>query len=239
MLTWLKKIASRLPESVQRGLKRRHYARLIRQNRFWPGDPDGAHLSDWVGEGDWVIDVGANIGTYAWVLSNLVGASGRVICFEPVGATFATLAANVRCFTHANVTLVNAALSREVGLVGIVLPEQHGHEAAYFARVEPAGSSQTVLALKLDGVALGDAPIKLVKIDVEGHELAVLEGMMGLLERHRPHLIVEGTDARVEALLAPLGYHASCRPGSPNTLFSTEGRAETPDRPVPGQAPRV
>jgi FkbM family methyltransferase len=239
MLTWLKKLASRLPESVQRSLKRRYYARRIRQNRFWPGDPDGAHLTDWVGEGDWVIDVGANIGTYAWVLSNLVGASGRVICFEPVGATFATLAANVRCFKHANVTLVNAAVSREVGLVGMMLPERHGHEAAYFARVVPARSSQSVLALKLDGLELGDVPIKLVKIDVEGHELAVIEGMIGLIERHRPYLIIEGTDARIEELLTPLGYRGSCRPGSPNTIFSTEGRAGTRDRLVPDGAPGV
>jgi FkbM family methyltransferase len=195
----------------------------MRRGQFWPDDPDVALLPEWVHEGDWVIDVGANVGTYAWAFSNLVGSSGRVICFEPVPATFATLAANVRRFPHANVSLVNAAVSREAGVAHMVLPEEYGHERHFYARIDAAGSSLTVLTLGLDGLALGDAPITLVKIDVEGHEDAAVDGMMRLLTRHRPRLIVEGSSSHIESRLRPLGYRVSRQPGSPNTLYTPEG----------------
>ena len=231
MPTLINKLASHLPESLQLDLKRRHYARLMRQGRFRPDDPDVALLPDLVRAGDWVLDIGASVGTYAWVLSDLVGSSGRVICFEPVPATFAVLAANVRRFPLANVSLVNAAVSREAGVASMVLPEEHGHEAHYYARVDPAGTSLEVLTLALDGLALGDAPITFVKIDVEGHEEAAVDGMMGLLTRFRPHLLVEGSSGYLESRLRPLGYHASRQPGSPNTLY-----AAVPDR-VAGRSP--
>jgi hypothetical protein len=48
--------------------------------------------------------------------------------------------------------------------------------------------------------------IRLVKIDAEGHERQVLEGMVELLERDGPVLIVEGDDPSVEDLLTGLGY---------------------------------
>ncbi|NJD19472.1 MAG: FkbM family methyltransferase, partial [Gemmatimonadetes bacterium] len=226
MMTLMKKLASRLPESVQLELKRRRYARLMRRGAFWPDDPEAARLREWVGEGDWVLDIGASIGTYAWALSSLVGPEGRVICFEPVPSTFAVLAVNARSFPHQNVTLVNAAVSRRSGTVGVTLPAEYGHESHYYARVVAGRAPLNVLSVCIDDLPLEDAKISFVKMDVEGHEEAVVEGMMTLLARDRPRLVIEGSSTRIEALLQPLGYHWSRREGSPNTLYESPSGAD-------------
>jgi len=58
-----------------------------------------------------------------------------------------------------------------------------------------------------------------VKIDAEGHDAEVLQGMEGLLTRDLPALIVEtGSDPMIERL-GKLGYGHETPPNSPNTLF--------------------
>jgi ubiquinone/menaquinone biosynthesis C-methylase UbiE len=89
----LKKLAARLPLRWQQELKRRYFANQIRKHSFRAPEPEFEMLSPMVSAGDWVLDVGANIGQYTLRLSELVGESGRVISFEPVPETFELLAA--------------------------------------------------------------------------------------------------------------------------------------------------
>jgi FkbM family methyltransferase len=77
---------------------------------------------------------------------------------------------------------------------------------------------------RLDDMNLPDPAF--IKIDVEGHELAVLEGARSLLARARPVLVVEMEDrhapetrAPILALLSDLGYKCVRLPGSENRLF--------------------
>jgi hypothetical protein len=58
-----------------------------------------------------------------------------------------------------------------------------------------------------------------VKVDVEGHQLAVVRGMMELLRRDHPTLIVETSSDEVIGLLTSLGYVTEQLAGSPNRLF--------------------
>jgi FkbM family methyltransferase len=78
--------------------------------------------------------------------------------------------------------------------------------------------------VRLDDMDLPDPAF--IKIDVEGHELAVLEGAQALLARARPVLMMEmedrhapGTRAVILDLLAGLGYTCLRLPGSENRLF--------------------
>jgi hypothetical protein len=85
-------------------------------------------------------------------------------------------------------------------------------------RQAAAGRSYDVEAARLDTLLGGnERPIRFVKIDVEGHELAVLRGASALLRRDRPALLVEvsgdpdaerGPAHELFALLAGLGYGA-------------------------------
>lgn len=228
----LKRVARLLPARWQHELKRLHYARAVRRGSIrtdW--EPEFLVLHEFVSAGDWVIDVGANIGHYTARLGSLVGATGRVIAVEPVPETFAYLTSAVRGLD--NVTLLCVAATSEPRQVGITVPRARGATDHYSARVSGAGEAvdATALGVPLDALALPQR-VALVKIDTEGHELAVLEGMPNLLARDRPALIVEDNDPAVPAHLARLGYRSHKYPGSSNVCyFHPEG-----GRGVPGVA---
>jgi FkbM family methyltransferase len=151
-------------------------------------------------------------------MSELVGAAGRVIAFEPVPNTFSLLAANARLFVHANVSLLNVAASDRTAAVGVRIPRFSGGLTNYYqAHLTPDPESLTILTISVDTLAL-PAIIKLVKIDVEGHELPVLRGMRRLLERDHPVLIVETGSQETVDLLHSLGYLTERLPGSSNLL---------------------
>ena len=211
---WLKRLSSALPLRTQQGLKRFHFAHQIRAGRFATAEPEYARLGEWVAAGDWVIDVGANVGHYTARLSQLVGPTGRVLAFEPVPETFELLAANMAVAGARNVSLFNVAASTRIGVAGVSLPHfSSGLTNYYMAGITLGDGEFKVLTLPLDSV-MPSARIASVKIDVEGHDL------QALLQRDLPRLIVEGTSPEVETFLRDLGYTFTELPGSPNRLFS-------------------
>jgi FkbM family methyltransferase len=216
----LKKVASRLPHKAQQELKRRYFARQIKYGNFRTAEPEYDMLSSLVGKGDWVIDIGANIGHYALRLSELVATDGRVIAFEPVPETFELLAANASLSMFSNLTLINAAVSNAVRMSGMTIPKfrDTGLGDCYEAELTSADSALQVFCLTLDLLNLPHQ-IRLVKIDVEGHELSALQGMVELLRRDHPLLIVEDNDPRVSAFLMDFGYRHEKVAGSSNLVF--------------------
>src|SRR5262249_29994367 len=184
----LKQIASHFPRGWQQELKRHYYAWQIRRERFRAPEPEFDLLNSIVQPGDWVIDVGANIGHYTAKLSELVGKTGRVLAFEPVPSTFRLLAANARLFPFENFTLLNAAASRRSALAGMTVPA--GPEGQYLAHLNEDDSGLHIICLSLDSLQLPHR-VSLVKIDAEGHELEILQGMQELLHRDKPPMIVE------------------------------------------------
>lgn len=216
----IRRFAAALPENVLFELKRLRYARQLRRNEFVSPEPEFALLDRYVRPGDWVIDVGANVGHYTKRLSELVGPSGRVLAFEPMPATFAILAANAGRFARSNVSLFNAAISDATGLVAMELPKYaDGLRNYYQAHVTTDSINELhVMAYPLDLFKTGNR-IALVKVDAEGHEAAVIAGMHELIERDRPTLIIETGKPSVIDGLRRRGYDSESLPGSPNTLF--------------------
>ena len=207
----LKRLASRLPTFWQQELKRFHYRRQIRRGVFETQEPEFKMLDQLVSDGDWVIDVGANIGHYTKRLSDLVGPRGRVIAVEPVP--------NAAQFAHRNVTLLNLAASNQTAVVGIQIPNfDTGLKNYYRAAITTHDAELNALALAVDSLALGHH-VSLVKIDAEGHDPVVLEGMERLLKRDHPTVIVETSSAVAHERMAALGYRAEVLPGSTNALF--------------------
>lgn len=222
-MTLFKRFAARLPDRWQNELKRIHYGRQIGKGTFETSEPEYKILAQLIRSGDWVIDIGANVGHYTKRFSELVGAQGRVIAFEPVPTTFALLAANAQLFAHANVTLINTAVSDKIDVVGVSVPRfSTGLSNYYQANISPtADSTLTVLTLSLDVLCLGKR-VALIKIDTEGHEFFVLKGMQRLLAQHRPVLIVETGSNDVIASLSALGYVPEKLHKSPNLLFKAK-----------------
>jgi FkbM family methyltransferase len=218
-LNFLKRLASHFPSLWQQELQRLHYRRQIYRQKFETTEPEFLILDQLLSTGDWAIDVGANVGWYTKRFSDLVGPQGRVIAVEPVPHTFALLAANVSLFQYSNVTLLNLAASNQTGVVGIQIPSfETGLKNYYEATVTTHESALQVMTVALDSLALNHN-IRLIKIDAEGHDSVVLQGLEQLLVRDHPTLIVETSSPIATEKLISLGYNKEKLPNSPNTLF--------------------
>ena len=161
------------------------------------------------GDDDVVIEVGANIGAHTVGLAGRVGATGRVLAFEPQRLAFQTLCANVALNSLANVDCYWAAVGEKRG--SMLVPELDPAQQANFGGLSLEGATQgrRVPCFALDEfVAM--PRLKLVKIDVEGMEGDVLRGATALLAKFKPHLYVENDRVdRSEALMRlidSLGY---------------------------------
>jgi FkbM family methyltransferase len=215
---FLKRLAAQLPQPLQHELRRFYFRRQIRANRFFTSEKEYGLLPKLLTPGDWVLDIGANVGHYTKRMSELVGPTGRVIAFEPVPDTFALLTANARLFAHANVSLLNVAASDCAGAVGMRIPDfSEGLKNYYQASIASDAAELIAFTLPVDALGL-PATIQLVKIDVEGHEMAVLRGMRQLLTRDRPVLILETASHEAVELLNAWDYMTERLPGSSNLL---------------------
>jgi FkbM family methyltransferase len=215
----LKSIAAHLPGFIQTELKRAYFRRKIRRNEFSAGEPEFDRLNEFIRAGDTVIDVGANVGHYTRRMSELVGPAGRVIALEPMATTFALLTSN--CADLRNVTLLNLAASENACEVGMELPHfASGLENYYRASITPGGTSRA-MAIALDSLTL--ERLALIKIDAEGHDLEVLRGASGHLQRLRPKLIVEAdAQGKIAEWLVQAGYRTERREGSPNLVAQAQ-----------------
>ncbi len=164
------------------------------------------------------IDVGAHKGAYSYRMAKRVGPAGRVIGIEPQQRLAARTAAALHAAGLRRVEIIQAAASDRQGPVSMDYRESSTHGAALDGLQGPGVRSTTVEAVTLDAVAAARSlpRVDFIKIDVEGHEQAVLRGSLGILQKHHPALLVEiearhhaqGGDplAAAQSLLAPLGY---------------------------------
>jgi FkbM family methyltransferase len=160
-------------------------------------------------EGDFVIDVGANIGTHTMALAQLVGTNGRVYAFEPQRIVFQALCANMALNSIKNVECFQAAASSEDGFVAIPDFQYEVEDNYGGVAVDKFDAGVEVPTFKLDNFA--DLPgIRMIKIDVEGMESRVISGAIELINRHKPVLYVENdrldqSQILIE-LITSLGY---------------------------------
>ncbi|MBK9306959.1 MAG: FkbM family methyltransferase [Nitrospira sp.] len=220
----LRDVAARFPRSWQSELKRLHYRHRIRRGTFCSDEPEFSILSRFVTNGDWVVDIGANVGFYTKRLAELVGSEGRVLAFEPVPETFVLLASNTALCGFTNVTLFNTAVSEETKLVGISIPDYSNTSQLNYYQAHltsSADSNLRILTVSLDSIQIPEK-VKLIKIDAEGHEYSVLKGMRNTLLRDHPILIIEAPHGETRELLESLGYISTALPESPNVVFHSK-----------------
>jgi FkbM family methyltransferase len=214
-----KRLVSLLPLRYQNWLRRLYYARRIRSGKFISREPEIAILTQLIAKGDWVIDIGANIGLYTTAFSAAVGETGRVFALEPIPDTFGLLASNSALFPIQNVTLLNMAASDACRVVGMNVPKwDHGLNNYINPHVTNDRGDRQIVCCNLDSFCFPQR-ISLIKIDVEGHEMPVLNGMVKLIAKDHPHLIVEASSEQIIGFLADFGYTYERLAGSPNYLF--------------------
>jgi FkbM family methyltransferase len=141
-----------------------------------------------------VFDVGANVGSYSTEILSAFGSRVELHAFEPSRAAFAQLSARIG--GQANVHLHEFGLSaREERLMLYANETGSGLGSVYDRRLDHLGIAmdvtEEIVVRPLDDVCAeaGIDRISLLKMDVEGHELRVLEGARGMLERNAIDLI--------------------------------------------------
>lgn len=220
-MSLIKRIIAMTPDGFQEGLKRIYFKRQIKNGSFITSEPEFNELDKFVNEGDWVIDIGANIGHYTIKLSELAGAKGRVIAFEPIPVTFTHLSENTLHSKYKNITLMNAAVSEKTELASMSIPDFSTGLRNYYEASISSATNETdtsVLTLSIDSLQINHR-ISLIKIDAEDHEPSVFRGAKKLIERDTPIIIVETVTDEIRKQLLKLGYKEEKYEDSPNTVF--------------------
>ncbi|MCW4029813.1 MAG: FkbM family methyltransferase [Candidatus Bathyarchaeota archaeon] len=151
-----------------------------------------------VKEGDIVFDVGANIGEFTILLSHVVGPNGKVHAFEPVPQTFEKLSQNVaKSPIKKQVVLNEIALSDHLGNAKIYMPISETTEASLTGHTYACWRSQSVQSFDCRLQTLDNyvevnhiERVDFVKMDVEGAEMLVLQGMEKLLQGPSPPMLM-------------------------------------------------
>lgn len=169
-------------------------------------------LSLLVKPGDYVADIGANLGAYALELSQLVGPSGRVDSFEPILENFKVLETVKKRRKLSNVYLHRAAIGSSSGCQQMVIPQTKGFSGfytAHLARPGDEGEVETVEITTLDDLLQSQERLDFIRAEVAGAELELIRGGSRVLTAHRPGLllgIARRNGDEVLASLKGLGY---------------------------------
>ncbi len=195
--------------------------------------------------GDVVFDVGGHMGYVALYFVQLVGREGRVFSFEPSPGNLPYIRANLSQARYGNALFVEKAAGATGGSAtfwaedltgqnGSIIPSYYENVAAtarsHGVRAETHESHVEVVALDTFAEASG-VMLDFIKIDVEGAEELVLEGMCEILAVRRPRLMIEITSRRetVFDALRSCGY----------LLFDDSRRALSRSDQLTGCSPNV
>ncbi|WP_405583909.1 FkbM family methyltransferase [Streptomyces sp. NBC_01190] len=155
--------------------------------------------------GDTFVDVGANIGYFSVIASELVGPEGKVVAIEASRAFQDRLEQNARLNGCTNIRALHTAVSDKRQTLTFILASSHNMGANSIVPYDgPAESTFEIEAFPLPDVLEEDeiTSARVIKVDVEGAEGSVVRGMVALLDRLRPdaEITVEVTPERMAQL---------------------------------------
>jgi FkbM family methyltransferase len=159
-----------------------------------------------------VYDIGAHAGFHSLFCGLLVGISGRVIAFEPNPVSSDSIRRQMKANSKLRVELCRMALSDQCGTAMLDISRGSSQET-----LSESGSLkvevETIDSIVADGIA---PPPDLIKLDVEGHEEAVVIGGMTVISKYKPIILCDTNDETtlpsMKNLLLPLGYELSNGP---------------------------
>jgi len=169
------------------------------------------HLTRWISgalaEGDGFIDIGANIGYYSLLAVSLVGPSGCVTAIEASPTIFGHLKENLRLNGASQVRTENIAVAAHSGRVPIYRASGDNEGRTTTIAEEAQSEDGFVLECEVEAAPLvallSDDEVckaRIIKIDVEGAEFSVAEGMASLLPRLRKgaEIVLEVSPERLQ-----------------------------------------
>ena len=184
----------------------------------------------------WFFDVGANVGLYTWEVRK-VCPTRKILAFEPDPENIKLLEKTLRGANLQNVEICKYALSNQLAEVSFFQDNLTSATGCVAGKDKPwieqyLNGSANEIRVKtetLDSILRKDRTPSLIKIDVEGHEVEVLQGARNTIREAKPMMIIESfppKQSTVLSLLHELGYrsmdadhHTSINPKTTN-LFA-------------------
>ncbi|MGP8300206.1 FkbM family methyltransferase [Streptomyces inhibens] len=167
------------------------------------------HMTHWLQRrlrpGDTYVDVGANVGYFSLLASQLVGKDGRVVAIEALPAFHGRILQHIEINGRSNIRAVNTAVADERKMVTFILASSSNMGAASI--VPYGGPAEVTLDVEAHPLPEVLAPEELssarvIKVDVEGAEGGVIRGLAPVLDKLRPdaEITVEVTPDRMQQL---------------------------------------
>jgi FkbM family methyltransferase len=177
-------------------------------------------IGNWLRRGDTYVDVGAHIGLFVALALDSIGADGRVVALEPLPENFQRLSTSVAELQdrYPNVELYAAAVGATAGKAQLFGPSAGAVRPTSHASLieSPALESVGIVDVVTLDDLLGPTSCRLLKIDVEGHEVHVLRGAGRLLKSRRAEAVLVEINPQTLA-------HAGCEPSDLQDLLEGYG----------------
>lgn len=207
---------------------------ILKQGHNWEDDIQD-DFKKFVKPGSTVLDIGGHIGTHSLFLSKLVGDQGTVQVFEPQAKIFCELSINIYLNKCKNVKLNHLALGSEEKWIEMYIPAEawtkrfdddlinEGHGTVLEHGSLNGDKSKMT---RLDNFNFNN--VSLMKIDVEGFEMAVLQGGIETIKRDKPVIFIEifinsETDKKIK-FIESLGYKIYKAQGADHIFVPLENK---------------
>ncbi len=161
-----------------------------------------------INSGDIVLDIGANVGYFTLIAAKKVGSEGKVYAFEPVERNYKRLERNLEINDTRNVKTFNFGLSDREEVLPMVIPEGNFGESTigeknFTALVKGQKTKNRRIKAKFFAFDYFNrieeiSNVNVIKVDVEGAELKVLNGMKKFLAINNPVLFIEIVPEMIE-----------------------------------------
>ncbi|MCS7191951.1 MAG: FkbM family methyltransferase [Armatimonadetes bacterium] len=148
-------------------------------------------LPSFVCLGSTVLDIGANIGYYTLLSSQLVGLKGLVVAVEPHPDNVRLLELNLRLNRVENVKVLPTAVSDEIGVTEMFVSRGSNWHSLHPTERTNLGTISVPMTTIDEIVLQIGRPIDLIRMDIEGWEIKALQGAKETLKRDRPSIVME------------------------------------------------
>jgi len=160
---------------------------------FWE-TPVTQSLVRLVKPGDVCVDVGAHLGYFSILMSALAGEEGKTLAVEP-NVNIAAMLRRTAAINHPGFIVWEGALTNETKELEIHIPKSKTGDSSLLVRADSGEEGfihQSVLATTMDQllVNLDIGNVNVIKIDAEGAEPFIFEGMEGVLKKNKELMIV-------------------------------------------------
>jgi len=186
---WLKRRLAFITLKIRHGPLKGKSWNVSSGSKFTRGEyePDNTRAIEGLVESrDVVFDVGAHVGYFTVLMSERVGPEGQVVSFEPRDINLEFLRQHLRINRCENVQVIDACVGDRAGAARLETRVGTGK-----GHVSTEGNVDVRMVVLDELVQSGKLPVpRFMKIDVEGGEMAVLEGARWIIETHRPRMVL-------------------------------------------------